>query len=468
MMTRRRHALLLITAALALQACAHRASRIDGRRSPNVVQDWPNSALGLAPATMPKEKVIYTFWDSGYDNMPPMNKRNLQNWIEMTGGKYKIKVLTSKTDTDTSPRQIGDSGLIEEVHYKQLMPDVEDREVPTQEWIDSKLDTQKNMGFPQPFKSMLPTFIKKPYPGVPQSDFVRLAALKRFGGLWMDPSIILHRDLDDIAWNQLAADKGKELAGYVYAKYGNEKEADKYKGLDGGFENWFIAAKKDSEVLKEWQSKFIDYWEKKKPNQDIRDHPMFKDKKNLHLPWYVRNYLNQHASLGALIRERPELMERFITKGAGLKDNGPLTFIQIAGILSSKDQRKMIYDRQYADYFVHQIKQSDMSKFPSPTLKDIKPDFANPEDFDIKDSLFKRIYNRKDLGDVNGKRPRFETDIYLKERLRKTAIVSGSVGGAFAAGVLGIFIYRKYRKAREEGQLPNDLPDELQEVTPID
>lgn len=96
-------------------------------------------------------------------------------------------------------------------------------------------------------KETLPTKFKRLSPEH-KSDWIRLALLKQYGGLWMDITIIMNRSFDDI-YNESCTLKsmltGFQLRG-DYTKYKNNKY----------IENWFIMAPKNSNIISLWYTEF--------------------------------------------------------------------------------------------------------------------------------------------------------------------------------------------------------------------
>lgn len=78
-----------------------------------------------------------------------------------------------------------------------------------------------------------------PYVGPHSADFLRGAALFRYGGVWMDVGNVLFRDLDRVCWDLLAS---KDSAYTVSAPWLLEQ-------LIG---NHFVAGRKGDPFIKHW------------------------------------------------------------------------------------------------------------------------------------------------------------------------------------------------------------------------
>jgi len=80
-----------------------------------------------------------------------------------------------------------------------------------------------------------------------QSDWVRLAVLAHFGGVWMDASTVLHAPLHFL--DALAARHQPDLIGY----FNRERTQDAAFPM---LENWFLAAPRDSAFVRHWFATF--------------------------------------------------------------------------------------------------------------------------------------------------------------------------------------------------------------------
>lgn len=76
-----------------------------------------------------------------------------------------------------------------------------------------------------------------------KSDCVRLALLKKYGGVWLDTGILLQKSLD---W---VIDLGVENVGY----YNQESSTT---GDNTVVENWFLASSPDNYIIRRWHKTF--------------------------------------------------------------------------------------------------------------------------------------------------------------------------------------------------------------------
>ena len=96
-----------------------------------------------------------------------------------------------------------------------------------------------------------------------QSDCVRLATLRLFGGAWLDASALFTRQhaLESLYAEMLAA--GKTLRAYTWM-------------LDNIADSWFIMAAPRSVLLSQWHDVFLAYWDGPRTvSQGIEEHSLF-------------------------------------------------------------------------------------------------------------------------------------------------------------------------------------------------
>ncbi|ORY01288.1 hypothetical protein BCR34DRAFT_575029 [Clohesyomyces aquaticus] len=160
-----------------------------------------------APIT--SEKNVWTYWHAGIKAMPAWCRRNIINWVRLLGPSWTVRVLDTVPDSANHALS----------------------------WIDA---------------SQLPeTFVKGtmhgPYTGPHSADFLRGAAIYRYGGVWMDVGIFLIRHLDKICWDQLN-DESSPFTVSTPWMYGQVMA------------NHFVAARKGDEFIKRWHELFMHFW----------------------------------------------------------------------------------------------------------------------------------------------------------------------------------------------------------------
>lgn len=215
-------------------------------------------------STVETEKVVWTFWDKGEKAMPPFYKLNVKAWRHLLGKTWTVRVISTVTNDENNV---------------------------------FKFITKEDL--PATYNNLSP---------VVKSDSIRLALLNKYGGVHMDPSIILIKHLDEIAWDDLT-DPSKQiiLAGFYNEGYGSDLLDKK-----DYFENWFIATRKNNRLIARWKKVFNAYWNDRTESKNIWDHELFR---NLDLSNFVRygsdfrNYLNQHIAFRKIIEQEPDMRE---------------------------------------------------------------------------------------------------------------------------------------------------------------
>jgi hypothetical protein len=143
-------------------------------------------------------KIIWTFWDSKDAEANFVIKKCLENW-KKNNPKHVIVVL-NKENLNVFIENVD---VLKFKHVTDL--------------VTNKINFQR------------------------LSDYVRLLVLKRYGGIWMDASTILTRDLD---WVDIFHDSCNTVCFYLQ-KFTKDLPVPV-------IESWFIATKKGAD--------FVDYW----------------------------------------------------------------------------------------------------------------------------------------------------------------------------------------------------------------
>ena len=222
--------------------------------------------------------VLYSLKDMIFQ--PPKNKivRVDEKFVE--SAEYVIpKIIWSYWNNDTPPDII-----------KQIL---ENREKTLISWnirhiTNSNIDTYINKNdIPFKYKYLSPEH---------QSDWIRLYVLKKYGGVWMDCSIIVNssKNLDQLYKKSM--NEKSELTGFSYKNKLLNGEMTSY------IENWFIMAPRGSQV--------IEYWYKEYMNAINMGFHEYKDKlldegiflSNLYDPFDLNVYLTQHSCLQYVLK----------------------------------------------------------------------------------------------------------------------------------------------------------------------
>lgn len=194
----------------------------DRRTDKDIIQ----SILNPPPVT--SEENVWAFWDSGYEAMPPWQKRNVLGWARMLGSSWTIRVLDLGHE---SPANIFN-------------------------FLDEKY-------LPEYFHDGRTT---GRYAGANMSDTVRMPCIYQHGGVWMDVGIILLMHLDQVCWSSLRDPKSK----FEVAVASGDPTLK-----SGTAENFFIAGRRGNGFIKRWMLILLEAWRGRTNNKGIHTHPLF-------------------------------------------------------------------------------------------------------------------------------------------------------------------------------------------------
>ena len=142
------------------------------------------------------------------------------------------------------------------------------------------------------------------------ADWVRLYLLKKYGGVWMDASIIINNpQYLNYLWNESVMQK-YELTGFnLSALEDNSVE-------DPVIENWFIMAPKGSEIISLWFEEFekaLDMGFLQYKNNSISNGIKYQ---NIFRDGYFDVYLTQHGCLQVVLQKRINRKPKIFYKNA--------------------------------------------------------------------------------------------------------------------------------------------------------
>ncbi|KAI0132405.1 hypothetical protein BJ170DRAFT_613848 [Xylariales sp. AK1849] len=173
------------------------------------------------------ERNIWAFWDKGFDFLPQWTKRNVLNWVRRQGKSWTVRLLDT---VEGSPNHV--------LRYSHAV------------------------SFPLAFREARMNG-KDARQHV--ADFARVAVLYEHGGVYMDVSIMLIRDLDDICWSALEDSESPfEAAGMV-------------QGMGrpfGTMLNSFIASRRRNPFIYRWMLVFCEMWKNRDDSLDIHRDPL--------------------------------------------------------------------------------------------------------------------------------------------------------------------------------------------------
>jgi hypothetical protein len=146
-----------------------------------------------------------------------------------------------------------------------------------------------------------------------RSDFIRLALLKKYGGIWMDASILIIKPIEPI-W----LDHKYDLALF------NQPLLQTIKDKTVA-ENWFISAPKNSKIIELWSDEFTHGVDDFNTLEEYYDN-LEKEGVDLQNVRTEGTYLSMHASFLAIQNKYPVLLRNIYTEPAN-NVNNPLYYV---------------------------------------------------------------------------------------------------------------------------------------------
>jgi hypothetical protein len=297
--------------------------------------------------SLPKEnksalpRIIWTFWDKGEAALPGFYQANLERWnrkLNKAGGeKWEIKVINLiEGDPNYYGNYVEKSSLLDLASLKAKIGNA--------------------------------SFEKRLNPVVIFSDFVRLELLHKYGGIWMDPSIMLHGNLAEIVSLLESADKFK-LAGFTT----RPQASFKWRYADS-LENFIIFALPNSELIKAWKINFRQYWDHKKANMGLQENPLYAnmglDVSTFVSPFYpLADYLNQHLALKYTLIKQPKLLDEiYVLGGTSIEEKGAFSLLQLTQF--GRQGSLVNLSSSQIDEVFKNMNKVLISKFPSYTSVD--------------------------------------------------------------------------------------------------
>lgn len=146
---------------------------------------------------------------------------------------------------------------------------------------------------------------------IQQSDIIRLLLLEKYGGIWLDSSIILQSRIDSQWFPQ-----NYDIGGFYIDNFTTDQN---YKV----FENWFISAPKNSPLLKLWKKEFFHALTFKKRDDYIQ---LLQNEKIPIGGIDGKEYLMMHCCFLRIIKNN---LSKFKIKQRKVsdKDHGPLYYL---------------------------------------------------------------------------------------------------------------------------------------------
>mmetsp|Transcript_42095 Transcript_42095/g.130418 ORF Transcript_42095/g.130418 Transcript_42095/m.130418 type:complete len:560 (+) Transcript_42095:91-1770(+) len=145
-----------------------------------------------------RETTLWGYWADGYEAMPELFRRCVDTWRHLNP-HWDVRILDRTTLSE----------FVSEVDLPNRFPELPEHEV--------------------------------------ASACVRLALLSRYGGVWLDVSVILRSDLDSLCWRAIAAGE-REAAAFYHPRQGSEA-----LGGRDFIEAWCLATKPGNPFFLRWR-----------------------------------------------------------------------------------------------------------------------------------------------------------------------------------------------------------------------
>lgn len=133
-----------------------------------------------------------------------------------------------------------------------------------------------------------------------QSDCIRLALLKKYGGIWMDVGIFLN---DSLNW---VFESGYDFVAYFIEKFQPKESVDEISNAI--VENWFIATTPNNCMINQWHSFFKDVLDQCDEKSILSYQPIFGNSKTFKQISKIddHHYLLMHVVYQHLLANDPE------------------------------------------------------------------------------------------------------------------------------------------------------------------
>ena len=131
-----------------------------------------------------------------------------------------------------------------------------------------------------------------------QADAVRLALLSKYGGVYVDVSVVCNQCLDQ--WLLPHMDGNVTLAAFVFRQFGRRDRCNHGEYI----ENWFLACPRNSDLVRSWQAAFLRFWDGRTSATDhggLQASSMFKGVDLSCMQESQKNYLTMHCCFKWLI-----------------------------------------------------------------------------------------------------------------------------------------------------------------------
>ncbi|KAI1179285.1 hypothetical protein F4777DRAFT_575315 [Nemania sp. FL0916] len=177
------------------------------------------------------EKNAWTFWHSGFKNMPRWCKRNVAGWVRRLGPGWDVRCIDMVDGSPNHASNFIDAEYLPSCFLNQTM-------------------TGKT-------------------PAQHASDMIRLPLVYLHGGMcvWMDAGTVLLTSFDDSFW-KMFEDPNCPYEMFVINFH--------YRQYEGQILNGLIAARKGNPFIARWRRVFFELWKDRTECAGLRYHPLIR------------------------------------------------------------------------------------------------------------------------------------------------------------------------------------------------
>ncbi|KAI1815025.1 hypothetical protein GGS20DRAFT_368567 [Poronia punctata] len=175
------------------------------------------------------ERNCWTFWHSGFENMPRWCKRNIISWIRRLGPTWDVRCLDMVDGSPNNASRFVDA---------RYLPDC---------LVNGSMTGKAA--------------------AVHASDMIRLPLVYLHGGVWADSGMVLLQNFDDSFWNLLEDPKCPYEAFFFHFPH---------RPHEGQVLNGFIAARKGNPFIERWMRVFYEIWKDRVDCDGLRYHPLIR------------------------------------------------------------------------------------------------------------------------------------------------------------------------------------------------
>lgn len=145
-------------------------------------------------------KIVWIYWHDGWENAPEIALKCLESW--------KVK------NPDWEIKELCKSNLPDYIDLNAELPGIESKKI-----------TLTSL-----------------------SDIIRILLLDKFGGIWVDSTVLCRMPLNE--WSVVFSKEDF----FAFSKPANDRLVS----------SWFLTAKKDSYIVKKWKEKTIEFWKNRR------------------------------------------------------------------------------------------------------------------------------------------------------------------------------------------------------------